>query len=101
MDRRWHLQAKLESILGSTNVYYQPPESIKMHYPCIVYMRDDIGITYANNRNYLAKTRYTVTLISRDAEDNTLDSLLQLQQCSYNRHYVSDGLYHDVVTLYY
>ena len=37
MANRLDLQALLEDLLGSRNVYYQPPESVKMNYPAIVY----------------------------------------------------------------
>jgi hypothetical protein len=101
MDRRWHLQAKLESILGSTNVYYQPPETIRMQYPCIVYTRRDIETIRADNRNYLSNIRYDITLISRDPDEPVLFDLIQLDKCQYDRHYVSNGLHHDTLTLYY
>lgn len=101
MDRRWHLQAKLESILGSTNVYFQPPETIRMQYPCIVYTRRDIETIRADNRNYLSNVRYDITLISRDPDEPVLFDLIQLDKCQYDRHYVSNGLHHDTLTLYY
>lgn len=34
MNRRYELQAVLEGILGSGNVYFQPPENLKMRYDC-------------------------------------------------------------------
>ena len=37
MSRRLKLQEKLEELLESRNVYYQPPESKKMDYPAIRY----------------------------------------------------------------
>ena len=101
MDRRWHLQAKLESILGSTNVYFQPPETIRMQYPCIVYTRRNIETIRADNRNYLSNIQYDITLISRDPDEPVLFDLIQLDKCQYDRHYVSNGLHHDTLTLYY
>lgn len=41
MNRRYELQAVLEGILGSGNVYFQPPENLKMRYDCIVYERSE------------------------------------------------------------
>ena len=40
MGTRIELQLKLEEILGSRHVYFQPPASIKMTYPAIVYELD-------------------------------------------------------------
>ena len=37
MADRKALQADLEQLIGSRNVYYQPPENVKMNYPAIVY----------------------------------------------------------------
>ena len=42
MDSRPNLQTMLEQILGSRNVYFQPPESLKLNYPAIVYKRSNI-----------------------------------------------------------
>ena len=42
MDSRPNLQAKLEEILGNKNVYFQPPESLKLNFPAIVYKRSNI-----------------------------------------------------------
>ena len=34
-DKRTELQVKLEELLGSGHVYYQPPTSLKMEYDAI------------------------------------------------------------------
>ena len=47
MASRLDLQSKLEKLLGNKNVYYQPPESLKMEYPAIRYSRSDIDSKYA------------------------------------------------------
>ena len=41
MKTRYELHEFLCEILGSRNVYFQPPESVKMKYPAIVYERTD------------------------------------------------------------
>ena len=71
MGYRVDFQMKLETILGSTNVYFQPPSSISMKYPCIVYKLDDLDNKFADNVVYLTKRRYQVTLI-----DSNPDSLM-------------------------
>ena len=53
MANRLDLQALLEDLLGSRNVYYQPPESKKMNYPAIVYTLEDIESTFADDGLYL------------------------------------------------
>ncbi len=101
MDRRLELHQILKNILGSANVYFQPPPSVKMVYPCIVYNRDGIQSTKADNINYLNRVRYTITLIGSSPESPIIKDLLELQMCSYNRFYTADGLNHDVFSLYY
>lgn len=101
MDRRVQLQQIFSNILHSRNVYFQPPQSIQMDYPCITYTRDDIEIAKANNHNYLKRVRYTVTLIGASPESEFIDQILELPYCSYDRSFVIDNLNHDVFSLYY
>lgn len=101
MDRRLNLQEILANILGSSNVYYQPPETIKLQYPCIIYERDDIDQKYANNRSYINRVRYSLTLITRSPDSELIKAILDLPYCSYDRYYAADSLNHDTFTLYY
>ena len=101
MAIRIELQTKLEELLGSRNVYYQPPESVKMEYPAIVYSKEDIQTTHANGTVYSKKNRYSLIVISKKPDDPVIDKLLEIPYCSYDRSYKSDNLNHDVLTLYY
>ena len=101
MDRRLQLQSLLSSILGSDNVYYQPPASVKMQYPCIVYTKRRINEIKADNADYVRQTQYTLTLIGRDPESEIVEDLLDIPYCSYDRFFTSNGLNHDVFSLYY
>lgn len=101
MGTRLELQSKLEELLGSRQVYYQPPESVKMEYPAIVYSKSNIRTTNANDAKYSKINRYDITVISKKPEDPVLDKLLGLQYCSYDRHYESDNLNHDTFSLYF
>lgn len=101
MARRVELQGILEELLGSRNVYYQPPASIKMTYPAIVYTRDDIDQHYADNSPYKQTHAYMVTVIDKNPDSEIVNKVSSLPLCSYDRHYVSDNLNHDVFTLYF
>ena len=101
MDRRLKLQNLLKTILGSDNVYFQPPPSVKIKYPCIIFTRNRIDQTKADNIDYIRRVRYTVTLIGSDPESSTVEKLLDIPYCSYDRFFTSDGLNHDVFSLYY
>lgn len=101
MDRRLNLQETLVNILGSNNVYFQPPETTRLQYPCIIYERSDIDKKYADNRTYMSMVRYSITLITRSPESDLVKAILELPYCSYDRYYAADTLNHDVFTLYY
>lgn len=101
MASRLELQSKLEELLGTRNVYYQSPESIKMRYPAIRYNKSNLLTRHANDSIYSKLTRYEVIVISQTPDHPVLESLLELPYCAYDRHYVSDNLNHDVFTLYY
>ncbi len=101
MSNRTNLQAKLERILGSRNVYYQPPESVKINYPAIVYSRSDIDSKYANDKTYINTNCYEIIVIDRKPDNEAIEAILELPHCSFDRHYTSDNLHHDVLTLYY
>ena len=101
MASRLELQSKLEEILGSRNVYYQPPSNINIGYPAIVYSINDIETRYANNNNYLIKTRYQIIVIDKKPDNDAINRIMELPYASYDRHYTSDNLNHDVLTLYF
>jgi len=101
MERRLELQKLLTDILGSRNVYFQPPETIRMSYPCIVYALDDIDINYADNTSYTRIKRYKITLIDKDPDSTFVDSLLSELPTSFNRFYTADNLNHWVFLLYF
>lgn len=101
MGQRVELQAILENILGSRNVYYQPPETLKIQYPAIVYKRIDIKNDYANNRPYIQNRRYQLTVIDFDPDSEIVDKVSLLPECSYVNHFTSDNLNHDVFSIVY
>lgn len=101
MGTRLELQTLLENILGSRNVYYQPPASVIMKYPAIVYSRYDIENFHANNRPYAQAMAYQVTVIDKNPDSDYVKKISMLPLCRYDRHYVADNLNHDVFTLYY
>lgn len=101
MASRLDLQTQLEGILGSRNVYYQPPESIKLSYPCIIYSLEDIYERHANNEDYLVNKSYQIKLIDYDPDSDYVDPILHLPKCSFDRSYPSDGLNHFIFTIFY
>lgn len=101
MASRLELHNLLQQILGSTNVYHQPPASVHMNYPCIRYSRNDIHTRHADNRKYIMRNRYEIIHISRDPDDPVVDCIARLPLCEFQRHYTSDNLNHNVFYLYF
>lgn len=102
LDRRLELDAMLRDILGNNNTYFEPPASVKMHYPCVRYSRSHIGAMYADNLPYLKNKRYELILIYEDADDDLPDKFMEeLKSISHDRHYVADNLHHDVFSIYF
>lgn len=101
MESRLELQILLEELLGSRNVYYQPPESVKMKYPAIVYSRQNIDNRHANNNVYIQNNVYNITVIDENPDSEIVKKVSLLPMCNFNRHYTSDNLNHDVFTIYY
>lgn len=101
MERRLDLQTLLEKTLGSRNVYFQPPATVKMRYPCVVYELSMMDIRHADNYPYSHRKRYKVTVIDRDPDSDIPDRIAILQSASFDRHYSQDNLHHYVFNLYF
>lgn len=101
MASRLELQTLFEELLESENVYYQPPASVFMNYPAIVYSRNNIENDFADNSVYSQYTSYQVTVIDENPDSEYVKKVSSLPKCRYDRHFVSDNLNHDVFTLYF
>lgn len=98
---RTELQQLLESILGSGYVYFQPPASVKMNYPAIVYSLGSIRDLNADNEPYVHNKAYTVTVIDKNPDSPIAEKMIDLPECSFDRAYTADNLNHFVYTLFY
>ena len=101
MDRRPELHRKLESLLGSRNVYFQPPESVKLVYPCIIYTLGRIDIFHADDFGYASKRAYDVIVVSKDPDCPIIEELSTWPLCSFDRFYTADNLNHWTFRIYY
>lgn len=100
MGNRLDLQATLEEILGSREVYFQPPATVQMRYPAIVYSRKSIGNAHANNGVYKRDRCYELTVIDQNPDSEIVEKISELPLCRFDRHYTKDRLNHDVFTIY-
>lgn len=101
MSRRLELHKILVELLGSRNVYFQPPTNLQMSYPCIVYSRTAGIARFGDNDPYTKHYRYQVTYIDKNPDSDMIDKLSSLRMCTYDRGFKSENLNHDIYSLYY
>jgi hypothetical protein len=100
--RRLKLQGELKALLGSSNVYFQPPKTITLKYPCIVYNRMPQSVLRADNKPYMIRQQYQVTYITKNPDDPIITSIIEaFEDIEPTRFFVSDNLYHNNYTLKY
>ena len=93
---REELHDILVEVLGSSHVYYDPPENLKMKYPAIVYHRNNIKNTFADDIPYKQTRSYSVTVIDEDPDSEIVDKLSLIPMCNHEQHFTSNGMNHDV-----
>lgn len=102
MDQRLKLHEELCKLLNSRNAYFNPPESLKLNFPCIKYSIAAVDQKFANNMTYLATNRYELILIDFEPDSEFIAEIIaKFPMCKFDRSYVVDELYHFVFTLYY
>ena len=100
-NSRIELDGILQSIPGVSKVYFPPPESVKLKYPCIIYERTDADTQFANNTPYHFTWAYEVTVIDPNPDSTIPAAVAALPMSRFGRHFTSDNLNHDVFIVYY
>lgn len=93
---RLELHEILCDCLGSREAYFQPPTNVEMTYPAIVYSRDNIGNTFADNKVYLQLHAYKVIVMDKSPNSKIVARVSLLPHCRFVQHYKLDNLNHDV-----
>lgn len=102
MARRLQLHEKLCEILGTRNVYFQPPESVKLKYDAIVYKISNRNDLKADDIRYRDLISYEIMFISRDPDSVIPEKLMNsFRYISSSRHYTVDNLHHELFIVYY
>lgn len=104
VTRRRELHTSLTAILGTNNVYFQPPPNVMIKYPCFIYTRSTPYTMTADDTNYHLRGHYSLTYIDPDVEaciEMQTRLLNSFQHISIERQFMSDNLNHDVYNLYY
>lgn len=100
-QRRIELHQLLCDVLGSRNVYFQPPTGTKLQYPCIVYRLGEANDQHADNEIYRRLYRYSLTYITKDPDDPKRDEIDNLRYCRFAQFFSSDNLNHYVYSISY
>ena len=99
---RLDLHAELKTVSGLANLYFSPPETLKIVYPCIVYDLNNVDQKFANNSLYKDMNRYDITIISKDPDNDVASKIrTSFPLCRFDRRFISENLVHDVLVLYY
>ncbi len=107
MATRLELHSLLCKILNCPEIgdecraYFQPPESVRMRYPAIVYSLSNMSGLHANDGVYLSQKSYLVTVIDEDPDSELVDLVAKIQTARFSRSYPSDNLNHTAFTLYF
>lgn len=104
---RLELQSLLEGIMSECagdniqRVWFQPPSSVYLTYPCIVYHPSSRSIRYADNSRYMSIDKYTVTVMDLNPESEIPDKIQALPYSSFERRFEVDGLNHTTFSIYF
>lgn len=102
MADRLDLHEELCTLLGSRNVYFQPPASVKMKYPCIRYSSDGMSVNHANDFAYSYTKRYQGVIIDPNPDSTIAESMLiHFPMFSVGSSYIAENLNHFPFTIYY
>lgn len=100
MHNRTDLRQVFYDIAGKDNVYYEPPENIKMQYPCIRYKKSGEMTRCADNIKYLRWTRYEVTVIDKRPDSPLAEAVSNLPHCSFINTYVVENIHHTIYQIF-
>lgn len=101
MDKRLSLQKELEKLAGA-NVYFQPPASVHLAYPCVIYNLAAGDIKRADDSVYSYTNRFELMFIYKKPNMEIVEKVMRaFPMCSVSRIYIADNLYHYAFNLYY
>lgn len=101
LEKRLELHEILCGLLGSRQVYFQPPPTVQMKYPCIVYERLPYRTLYANNLPYVMLDEYRLTVIDKNPDTQIPRKVAQMMTARAERPFQNQNLNHYPYTIYY
>ncbi len=102
MNNRLGLHEKLVELIGSNNVYFQPPASVQISYPCVIYSVGNGDAKRADGIVYNYINSYDLIFIYKKPNIEIIEQVLSaLPMCRVTRVYVADNLNHYAFSVYY
>lgn len=102
MNNRVELNTKLKMLIGSSNVYFQPPASVQLSYPCVIYSIGEGDAKHADGMVYSYVNSYDLLFIFKKPNVAIIEKVLaELPMCKMTRAYVADNLNHYAFRVYY
>ena len=104
VEERLKLHTILTDIMkkysSDARVFFKPDSNVKLKYPCIIYSREGDQSRHADNVIYFNNTEFQITVIDRDSDSEVVNDILNaLVLARRSNEYVSDGLYHYIITI--
>ena len=100
-NKRAKLHKEIKRLVGvGVEVYFEADVNTNLDYPCVIYKRVRFTNEWAGNSKYLDNSEYDITYVSMNPDDEAVKSLLTLPMSSYDRRYVAQSLYHDVIQVF-
>lgn len=91
--------ADVMSSCGETpHLYFQPPETVKLQYPCVIYQFKTLTSLYADNDPYRFSVSYDVTYITRSPTSSVPAAMAKRHAMAFDRYYVAENLHHYAYT---
>lgn len=101
-NHRLELHEKLCTLLGTRDVFFQPPENIKIPNRAIIYQLTDAVQRKANNKLYNKVDRYQVLFITPNPDDRLWETILEeFEIANFERHYKYENLNYYSISIYY
>lgn len=99
-QKRLRLHNKLKSVSGLNNLYYSPPEGMRMKFPCIVYDLAGSPTSHADNLPYARNLEWTIKIFDEDPDSPIASIFFEQPKCRFDRTISADGMIQFIFTLY-
>jgi hypothetical protein len=94
-----HGATRQEGLDVVPNVYYEPPDNIKMAYPAIRYARFNAKVVNADNIDFYFSRIYRIHVITRDPDETMSLSVKALPYTKLRSEGIINGMHQTVIDI--